>query len=115
MLVPQAALAVLCLGLGIFPGLVLATLDPVVRSLPGFAPVPDVSGGTLAMVSGLETFDRVGARHLRYRAARWESPAALCYLTWHRWATTRRVPTWGCGGELTAQAPSTPPRRSRSP
>ena len=102
MLVPQAALAVLCLGLGIFPGLVLLTLDPVVRSLPGFAPVPAVSGGHLALVSGLESFDRVVPAI--FGIALLTGVAGALYLTWHRWATTRRVPTWGCGGELTAEA-----------
>jgi hydrogenase-4 component B len=102
MLVPQAGLAVICLGLGIFPGLVLATLGPVVRSLPGFAQLPAVSGGSLALVSGLESFDYV--RPGVFGVAILAAGVAALLLTWRRGAATRRVPTWGCGGELTSGA-----------
>jgi hydrogenase-4 component B len=99
MLAPQVVLAALCLGLGLFPGFVLATLGPVVRSLPGFAPLPGVSGGHLAMVSGLESFDRVVPG--LFGVALVAGGVVALFLTIRR-RTTRRVPTWGCGGELTA-------------
>jgi hydrogenase-4 component B len=102
MLVPQVALAVMCLGLGIFPGAVLATLGPVVRSLPGFATVPSLSDGSVALVSGLESFDRVAPAMLG--VALLAGGAGALLLTLRRGAVTRRVPTWGCGGELTASA-----------
>ena len=41
MLLPQMALAALCLGLGLFPGLVLQLLDAVLTSLPGLEPETD--------------------------------------------------------------------------
>ncbi len=100
MLVPQVGLAALCLGLGMFPGFVLATLTPVVQSLPGLAALPEVSGGSLAMVSGLESFDRVVP--VMFAVALLAGAAGGLLLTIRRGATTRRVPTWGCGGELTA-------------
>jgi hydrogenase-4 component B len=100
MLVPQAGLAALCLGLGLFPGFVLATLAPVVGSLPGFAAMPEGSGGHLAMVSGLTSFDHV--MPVMFGVALLAGGAAALLLTIGRGATTRRVPTWGCGGKLTA-------------
>jgi len=99
MLAPQVVLAALCLGLGLFPGFVLATLGPVVRSLPGFAPLPGVSGGHLAMISGLESFDRVVPG--LFAVALVAGGGVALFLTIRR-RTARRVPTWGCGGELTA-------------
>jgi hydrogenase-4 component B len=100
MLVPQAGLALMCLALGLFPGLVLATLAPAVRSLPGFSQLPDVSGSSLAMASGLASFDRVVPALLG--VALLSGAAGALLLTWRRHRATRRVPTWGCGGELTA-------------
>jgi hydrogenase-4 component B len=99
MLVPQAALAALCLGLGLFPGFVLATLRPVVGSLPGFAGLPDVPLGHLAMVSGLDSFDHVVPAV--FAVALLAAGLGAVLLTSRR-RVTRRVPTWGCGGELTA-------------
>jgi hydrogenase-4 component B len=102
MLMPQAGLAVMCLGLGIFPGLVLATLHPIVQSLPGFAPVSHASIGGLAMASGLESFDRVVPA--MFGIALLAGGIGALLLTSRRGARTRRVPTWGCGGELSAGA-----------
>ena len=100
MVVPQAILAALCLGLGIFPGAVLATLEPVVRALPGFAQHTDIAGHSMAMASGLDAFDRVlpGVFAIALLAA-----AGVALLMASRRRTkVRRVPTWGCGGQLTA-------------
>jgi len=100
MLVPQACLAAMCLALGAFPGFVLSTLAPVIRSLPGFAAAPDVAPGNLAMVSGLESFDRVVP--VLFGVALLAAGAAAMFLTRRRGVAARRVPTWGCGGELSA-------------
>ncbi|MBK5298388.1 MAG: hydrogenase 4 subunit B [Vicinamibacteria bacterium] len=101
MLAPQVCLAALCLGLGVFPGFVLGTLNPVVASLPGFPPPADIAGGSMAMVSGLESFDRVVPA--MFGVALMGGAVVALLLTARRGATARRVPTWGCGGELTAR------------
>jgi hydrogenase-4 component B len=45
MLVPQASLAVLCFGLGLFPGVVLSALSSVLASLPGLQPAASILWG----------------------------------------------------------------------
>ena len=136
MLAPQAWLAALCVGLGVFPGVVLRVLNGVLTSLPGLHPSLDLASGSLGMTSGLSAFDHVvplmlaaalvgglavagalaayGARafppslKLRRTAQALAeagqpigagSPERLAL----RRARVRRVPTWGCGGELTAR------------
>jgi hypothetical protein len=59
MLVPQAFLAALCVGLGLFPGVVLRVLEGVMASLPGLQPRADMVSGQLGMASGLGAFDHV--------------------------------------------------------
>jgi hydrogenase-4 component B len=98
MLVPQAFLAALCIGLGLFPGLVLEALDSVMASLPGLEHRTDMSQGGLGMASGLASFDHVAPVMLG--AALLGALAVARLLTARRWARARRVPTWGCGGEL---------------
>jgi len=100
MLVPQGILAALCVVLGLFPGHVLRILRTVVSSLPGIQPVRDLAPGALAMGSGVGTFDRVTPMIFAVTMAAGVALAIL--LTRRRGAVTRRVPTWGCGGELTA-------------
>lgn len=100
MIVPQVMLAALCLGLGLFPGAVLATLEPVVRALPGFVPRAATAGTPLAMVSGLDAFDRV--LPVLFGVALLTAGGAGLLLARRRGAKVRRVPTWGCGGELSA-------------
>jgi len=98
MLAPQAFLAALCVGLGLFPGLVLKALGTATASLPGLAPRSDMSAGALGMVSGLESFDHVAP--LVLGAALLGGLAVAALLTASRGVAARRVPTWGCGGEL---------------
>jgi hydrogenase-4 component B len=99
MLVPQALLAALCVILGLFPGLVLEALGRVLASLPGIEPRQDMALGGWGMASGLGRFDHVvpGMLGLALLGAL----AAAMVLTKRR--RSRRVPTWGCGGELTAR------------
>lgn len=100
MLAPQAWLAVCCVGLGLFPGFVLRALDGVMASLPGLRlSRPAVQSG-LGMASGLDSFDHVIPAMLGM--ALLAAVAAAGLLTARR-AAVRRVPTWGCGGLLTAR------------
>ena len=100
MLVPQACLAALCVGLGLFPGFVLRALDGVVASLPGLRPRTDLLYGGLGMTSGLASFDQV--MPVALGVALLGGVAAAAVLSRPRGSAVRRVPTWGCGGELTA-------------
>ncbi len=103
MLVPQAFLAALCVGLGLFPGAVLARLGGVLASLPGLQPAVESRVGIgRDDVIGIGSFDHVapatfgagllGARRRRGPARGADAASAI-----------RRVPTWGCGGELSAR------------
>jgi hydrogenase-4 component B len=99
MLAPQAMLAALCVGLGLFPGIVLRSLDGVLASLPGLQLRSDLALGGLGMSSLLPAFDHVTPMALG--AALLGGLIAAGWLTRRRVAV-RRAPTWGCGGELTA-------------
>jgi hydrogenase-4 component B len=100
-LAPQVFLAALCVGMGLFPGFVLGAIERVTMGLPGMRPPADFVQGGLVVASGLESFDHLvpavfalallGGGGLAWLVAR--RPRAAC----------RRVPTWGCGGELTAE------------
>jgi hydrogenase-4 component B len=100
MLAPQAWLAVCCVGLGLFPGFVLRAIERVMITLPGLQAPADLVQGGLGMASGLDSFDHVipvvlGTALL----AAWAATPLLTV----RHAAARRVPTWGCGGLLTAR------------
>ncbi|MFA5909560.1 MAG: proton-conducting transporter membrane subunit [Vicinamibacterales bacterium] len=101
MLVPQAWLAAWCVGLGVFPGAVLATIEGVMSSLPGLRPSPGLAPGALGMSSGLESFDHV--MPILLGVALFSGLALAALLTSRRGLVARRVPTWGCGGVLTAR------------
>ncbi len=101
MLVPQAWLAALCIALGLFPGAVVATLEGVMSSMPGLRPSTGLAPGPLAMSSGLASFDHVVPGLFGVVLAVALAGAGL--LAWHRRTAVRRVPTWGCGGVLTAR------------
>jgi hydrogenase-4 component B len=100
MLVPQAFLAALCVGLGLFPGLVVRALGGAMAPLPGLQPQAAVAAGRLGTSLGLETFDRVAPAVLAVALLGGFAVAAWMTI---RAAAARRVPTWGCGGELTAR------------
>jgi hydrogenase-4 component B len=104
MLVPQAFLAVLCVGLGLFPGAVLRALGGVTASLPGLQTRADMVRGALEMASGpptIDSFDHVVPALLGAALLAGLTVAGL--LTARRGVDARRVPTWGCGGELSAR------------
>lgn len=101
MLVPLAFLAALCLGLGMFPGVVLSALTGVLMSLPGLSPAARLAWGSTGMASPVATFDHVvpawfGLALLGVLAA------GIVVATRARWPV-RRVATWGCGGELSSR------------
>ena len=99
MLAPQACLAALCIVLGLFPGFVLRVLDPVLASLPGVRVPPALPSGSLVMVSGRSAFDHVMPVGLALAILGGVAIALACAAR----RAVRRVPTWGCGGELTAR------------
>jgi hydrogenase-4 component B len=100
MLAPQAWLAACCVALGLLPGFVLRALESVMVSLPSLQPPPHLVQGGLGIGSALDPFDHVIPIMLGITLlAGW---AATGLLT-ARHAPVRRVPTWGCGGQLTAR------------
>jgi hydrogenase-4 component B len=101
MLVPQAFLAMLCVGLGLFPGVVLRALGSVLASLPGLPPHPDLARSGWGMASGLAAFDQVIP--LVLAAVLIGGVIVAAVLTTRTRVAVRRVPTWGCGGELSAR------------
>jgi hydrogenase-4 component B len=101
MLVPQGFLAALCVVLGLAPGGVLEMLRGVAGSLPGVSPSPEMVRGFFAIAPGPGHFDHlapplVAAAVLAGLAVAWALSLGVGYAV-------RRVPTWGCGGELTAR------------
>jgi hydrogenase-4 component B len=100
MLAPQVCLAVLCVGLGLFPGAVLHALGGVMASLPGLEPGAGLMQGELGMTSALPSFDQVTPVVLG--AALLGGLAVAGWLTRRRSLAPRYAPTWGCGGELSA-------------
>jgi hydrogenase-4 component B len=105
MLVPQAFLAALCVVLGLFPGSILRVLGAAMASLPGLQPPADMVRGALGMASGPATiaaFDQVVP--VTMAAALCAFGALATWVLYQRRTAVRRVPTWGCGGELTARS-----------
>jgi hydrogenase-4 component B len=99
MLVPQALLAAICLVLGLFPGHVLRVLGRVLTSFPGLRPQAAALANGLGMASGDGPFDRVTPLVFALALA-----CAITVVAVRRGRTAvRHVPTWGCGGELSAQ------------
>jgi hydrogenase-4 component B len=99
MLAPQVILAVLCLMLGLFPGIVVGVLSHVMASsLPGLIPRAEMVRGPSAIAPGPGTFDAVAP--LALGALIVGSLGAVSILVLRRRASVRLVPTWGCGGEL---------------
>jgi len=101
MLVPQAFLAMLCVALGLLPGVTLSALDTVVVSLPGLQTTTSMADGALGMASGVGRFDYVvpGGFGLAVLGAL----LFVAAVTARRATAPRQVPTWACGGEVTAR------------
>jgi len=101
MLVPQGVLATMCFALGLFPGFVLEVLRGVVGSLPGVRPAPEMVRGWFAIAPGPGHFDHLAPPLLAGAVLGGLALAGAMSLAVGY--AVRRVPTWGCGGELTAQ------------
>ncbi len=101
MLVPQAVMAALCVGLGLMPGVALRALEGIMVSLPGLQPAALVSAGGLGMTSGTASFDHVAPAALFVALLGGLAVAGL--LAARKGLAVRRQPTWACGGELTAR------------
>ncbi len=101
MLVPQALLAVLCVVLGFFPGVVLRVLGRVLMSLPPLQRPAGAVWGGLGMAPGGGAFDHVVP--VAFAAALVCGMALAAALAARTGFAARHVPTWGCGGELSAQ------------
>jgi hydrogenase-4 component B len=103
MLVPQAFLALLCVALGLFPGLILRPLAGIIASLPVLEPYEPAAQTVLQMTSGVP-----GIEHFDHAAPGWLGLVMLlavggAIVTAGPRLAARRQPTWGCGGELTAR------------
>jgi hydrogenase-4 component B len=101
MLVPQAFLAAMCLVLGLAPGWVLGVLAGVTASLPGVRPAAEMVRGGFTIASGPGHFDHL-APPLVALSLLLAVALASALSIGVRYAV-RRAPTWGCGGELSAQ------------
>jgi hydrogenase-4 component B len=101
MLVPQAFLALACLVLGLAPGFVLQGLRGVAGPLPGVRPPPEMVRGMFTIAPGPGHFDHLSPVVVALAVLLAVGLAgALSLATGYR---VRRVPTWGCGGELSAR------------
>jgi hydrogenase-4 component B len=101
MLAPPAFLAALCLGLGLFPAVVLGALSRVLVSLPGLQPTVSLGWGAVGMTSPVGSFDHVIPA--MFGVALLGAVGVAVMLAARTRMAIRRVPTWGCGGELSAQ------------
>ena len=96
MLVPQGLLAALCIGVGLFPGAVLRTIGTVMVSLPELRLPAGAPPTAFEMAPGPAGFDHVTPLALGLTLVAGLLGAATLAAA----RATRRVPTWGCGGEL---------------
>lgn len=101
MLLPQALLASLCVALGLWPGFVVRALGNVLAALPGLERRGMMAPTALSMAPGVGAFDHVMPALLGL-ALVGAVVLATAMAGWLR-TSDRRVPTWGCGGQLTPQ------------
>jgi hydrogenase-4 component B len=101
MLAPQVLLAALCVGLGLFPGAALRALNPVLLSLPGLQSVAALARTPTGIASPIRSFDYLVPAVFGFALV----AAGLLgsAFAWRRRLAIRSVPTWGCGGELSAR------------
>jgi len=102
MLAPQAALALACVVIGLFPGPVVSVLARLAGGLVGAPPGPVLVADLWRIAPAPARFDGLS---LPLAALAFAAALALAAVLGTRAAFARRpAPTWGCGGELTAEA-----------
>jgi hydrogenase-4 component B len=101
MLAPQALLAILCVLLGLFPGVILNVMGPVLASVPGVQRPTNAVWDGFGMATDRGGFDHVIP--VAFALALMAGIALAGLLAVRSGVAVRRVPTWGCGGELSAQ------------
>jgi hydrogenase-4 component B len=102
MLAPQAVLALACVAIGLFPGPLLSALARLAGGLVGAPPAPGMVADLSRIAPAPGKFD---ALSLPLAALAFAAALALAAVLATRAAFARRAaPTWGCGGELTAEA-----------
>jgi hydrogenase-4 component B len=102
MLAPQAALAAACVAIGLFPGPLVSALARLVGGLLGASPSPGMVADPWRIAPAPGRFD---ALSLPLAGVAFAAALALAAVLATRAALARRAaPTWGCGGELTAEA-----------
>jgi hydrogenase-4 component B len=102
MLAPQAALALFCVVIGLFPGPLVSALARVAAGIIGAPAGAGLQTGLLRIAPVPGTFDglSVPLAALALAVALGLSAALAARAAFAR----RPAPTWGCGGELTAEA-----------
>jgi hydrogenase-4 component B len=100
MLLPQVVLAVCCVLLGVFPGVVLTALSTVMVSLPGLQPPAEMIRGPLGMAATAGPSAAVTPGALALALLGGLGVAGLAVLVMQFGSVIRRAPTWGCGGLL---------------
>jgi hydrogenase-4 component B len=102
MLAPQAVLALACVAIGLFPGPLVAVLARLAGGLVGAPPGRGLVADPWRIAPAPGAFDGLS---LPLAAAALALGLGLAAVLAARAAFARRaVPTWGCGGELTAEA-----------
>ncbi len=102
MLAPQAALALACVAIGLFPGPVLLPLGRVAGGLVGALPAAGLVADPFRIAPLPGAFDGLSLPLAALALALALALAAV--LTSIAGFARRPAPTWGCGGELTAES-----------
>ena len=101
MLLPLGLLALICLALGLLPGVVLTLLSGVVTSLRGLPSAAEIIQGPFSLRVGPGPFGQVTPALIGLGlSAGFAFALALVGIT-RTTRVIRRAPTWACGGRLT--------------
>jgi len=103
MVIPMGMLALTCLALGLFPGVVLSMLERVTASLPGLPQTSGLSYSAMTIAVGAGPFATVTPGALGLTILAGLVVATSVVLVTRVAGAIRRSPTWGCGGVLTPQ------------